>query len=216
MPILDSYVARYLHDLEPRRGGVMLEIEQAAKRGKMPCLPWATARFIAALVRARDPERILEVGTGFGYTTLHMAEALGRGRIATVERDPDRAKQARSFFGRAGVAERIQVVEGNLAAALEDLDGPFDLVLIDVARFEAAASLKLVEPLLAPRAVALIPATLIWGLIGADYEEAPWASDMQVFLVSMARALNAELVSTGGWLGVVLPVGGGLVLAVRR
>ena len=62
-----------------------------------------------------------------------------------------------------------------------------------------------------------LPATLIWGLAGRDYADgAFWGSELQVVLAATAHALNAELVGSERWLGVMLPVGGGLLFAVRR
>ena len=63
----------------------------------MPIVAWETGRFLPALYRALDPV-VLEVGTASGYSTLHMAEQLERGRLVTLERDPDRAAQARGYL----------------------------------------------------------------------------------------------------------------------
>src|ERR671935_2719242 len=104
MPILDDHVAHYLWDLRPERGPVMREMEELAERERIPIVHWETGRFLATLVRALDPAQVLEVGTAIGYSTLHMAEALGRGRIVTIERDPERVRQAQDFLGRGGVA----------------------------------------------------------------------------------------------------------------
>jgi predicted O-methyltransferase YrrM len=217
MPILANHVARYLRDLQPERTGVMREIEQVALREGIPRVPWDTGRFLATLVKALDPLQVLEIGTGFGYSTLHMAEALGRGRIVTIERDPGRAGQARDFFDRAGVGERVEVVEADGLAVIEDLDGPFDMIFLDGVRIELREYLRLAGPKLTANAVALVTGVLIWGLIAREYEEdAFWDPEPQVIVISTARALNAELVSSDRWLGVVLPVGGGLAFAVRR
>src|ERR671931_2937048 len=98
MPILSDPVQQYLRDLRPERSPVMREMEELAERERIPIVHWETGRFLAALVGAMDPALVLEVGTAIGYSTLHMAEALGRGRIVTIERDPERVGQARDFL----------------------------------------------------------------------------------------------------------------------
>ncbi len=203
MAILSSEVTAYLRDLQPSTDGVLREIEEAAE-GEMPTLPWATARFIAGLVRAIDPPRILEIGTGFGYTTLQMAEA-GTGQVTTVENHPGRAAKAREFL--AGKAE---VLEGEFRQLR--LDGPFDLVLIDVNRVDSLTFLNLVP--FAPRAVVLVPATLIWGLVAKE-SDSIWRSEVETILVATQQMINAKLLDSEQWSGVVLPVGGGLTFAVR-
>src|SRR5215218_5232676 len=104
MQILDERVERYLHELRPARSAVMAEMEQVAERDSVPIVRWETGRLLAAICRAFDP-RVLEVGTAIGYSTLHMAEQLTNGRVITLELDADRARQARGFLERAGVAE---------------------------------------------------------------------------------------------------------------
>src|SRR6187200_2640820 len=131
--ILDERVERYLHGLRPERSEVMAEMEAVADRDGVPIVHWDTGRFLAVLCRALDPV-VLEVGTAIGYSTLHMAEQLERGRVVTLEIDPDRARQARAFWERAGVADRIELVEGDARETLPSLDGPFDLLFVDAAK----------------------------------------------------------------------------------
>src|SRR5687767_4683525 len=107
MRILDERVESYLNELRPERSEVMAEMEAVAERDSVPIVPWETGRFLAVLCRAMDP-RVLEVGTAIGYSTLHMAEQLEDGHVVTLELDPDRARQARDYFRRAGVVERIE------------------------------------------------------------------------------------------------------------
>src|SRR2546428_13571306 len=107
MPILGEHVQHYLHGLRPERSPVMREMEELAERDGIPIVHWETGRFLATLMRALDPALVLEVGTAIGYSTLHMAEAMGSGRIVTLELDAERAAQGRDFLGRAGVAERV-------------------------------------------------------------------------------------------------------------
>src|SRR2546427_1155719 len=136
MPILAEHVQRYLHELRPERSPVMPEMEELAEREGIPIVHWETGRFLATLVRALDPALVLEVGTAIGYSTLHMAEQLGRGRIVTIERDPVRAGQARDFLGQAGVGARVEIVEADALEAIQALEGSFDLIFIDASKDE--------------------------------------------------------------------------------
>jgi predicted O-methyltransferase YrrM len=104
MRILDERVERYIHGLRPEHSPVMAEMEAVAERDGVPIVHWETGRFLAALCRSLDPV-VLEVGTAIGYSTLHMAEQLVDGRVITLEMDADRARQARSFWERAGVGD---------------------------------------------------------------------------------------------------------------
>jgi predicted O-methyltransferase YrrM len=212
MPIRDETVERYLEQLEPERGDVMVEMEAVARRDGVPIVSWETGRFLATVCRARDPV-VLEVGTAIGYSTLHMAEALERGRVVTLEIDPDRARQARDFWTRAGVADRIELVEGDARETLPSLEGPFDLLFVDAAKDQYDRYIELAEPLLSERALLAVDNTLMGGDV-ARPEGAPttWRPES----LAAARRLNARLMQSDRWLASVLPVGDGLTFAARR
>jgi predicted O-methyltransferase YrrM len=212
MRILEERVERYLHELRPRRSGVMAEMEALAERDGVPIVHWETGRFLAALCRALDPA-VLEVGTAIGYSTLHMAEQLERGRIVTLERDPDRAAKALDFLERAGVADRVELVEGDARETIGAIRGPFDLLFVDAAKDEYALYIELAEPQLSERALLVVDNLLMSGEValpeGADTY---WRQES----LASARALNADLLRDDRWLACVLSVGDGVGLAARR
>jgi predicted O-methyltransferase YrrM len=213
MPILADHVGRYLHELRPERSPIMREMEELAGRERIPIVHWETGRFLATTVRALDPAQVLEVGTAIGYSTLHMAEALGRGRIVTIERDPVRAGQAASFLGRAGVAERVEIVEADAIEAIGDLMGQFDLLFLDASKDEYADYLRLAEPKASERALLVVDNLLMSGDVAlTDDSEATWRAES----LAAARAFNRELIRSDLWLGSVLPIGDGVGFAARR
>lgn len=213
MAIVSDHVAGYLEELRPPRSEVMAEMEALADRDGVPIVQWETGRFLASLVRALDPELVLEVGTAIGYSTLHMAEQVGRGRIVTLEIDPARAAQALDFLARAGVSERVELVEGDALETIESVAGPIDLLFLDAAKEQYRRYLELAERKLAPRAVLVVDNVLMSGevALGPDAGDTCWGADG----LDAARALNAELLSTSGWLGAVLPIGDGVAFASR-
>jgi predicted O-methyltransferase YrrM len=212
MPILDERVDGYLRDLRPERSEVMAEMEAVAERDSVPIVQWETGRFLAALCRTLDPV-VLEVGTAIGYSTLHMAEQLSAGRVVTLERDPDRATQARSYLERAGVADRVELIEGDAISTIPELEGPFDLLFVDASKGEYRKYIELAEPLLAERCTLVVDNLLMSGDVALDDgETASWSSDS----LAAARALNAELLESDRWLACVLPIGDGVGFGARR
>ena len=129
MPIFAEHVDRYLQKIRPERSPVYAEMEEIAVNEHVPIVHWETGRFLAALVRTKDPRQVLEVGTAIGYSTLHMAEALPTGKIITIERDPHRVEQATDLLTRAGVIDKVRpeamsklLFEGSKATFLEDAE----------------------------------------------------------------------------------------------
>jgi predicted O-methyltransferase YrrM len=212
MAILDEQVQRYLDELRPERSEVMADMEGVAERDSVPIVQWETGRFLAALCRALDP-LVLEVGTAIGYSTLHMAEQLSRGRVVTLERDPDRAAQARAYLERAGVADRVELIEGDALDTIPSLTGPFGLLFVDASKGEYPRYIELAQPLLAERCLLVVDNLLMSGEVALpEGAETFWNPNS----LATARELNSGLLRSDHWLACVLPVGDGIGFGVRR
>jgi predicted O-methyltransferase YrrM len=212
MPILDEQVERYLHALRPERSELMAEMEDVAERDSVPIVQWETGRFLAALCRALDP-RVLEVGTAIAYSTLHMAEQLAEGRVVTLERDPDRAAQARGYLERGGVTDRVELIEGDALETIAGLSGPFDLLFVDASKGEYRRYIELAEPLLAERCMLVVDNLLMSGEVALPEGADTWWNPDSL---SSVRKLNAELLQSERWLACVLPIGDGIGIGTRR
>ena len=212
MRILDERVERYLHELRPQRDDVMRDMEALAERDSVPIVHWETGRLLAALCRALDPV-VLEVGTAIGYSTLHMAQALDRGRVVTLERDPERAAQAQGYLDRAGVVDLVEIVEGDALETIGGLDGPFDLLFVDAAKGEYPRYIELAEPKLSERALLVVDNLLMDGEVALPDDAETWWNPNSL---ATARRLNADLLRSEQWLACVLPVGDGVGIGARR
>ena len=210
MAILSPHVESYLRELRPPRSRVMAEMEGLAERDRIPIVHWETGRMLAALAGSLDG-RVLEVGTAIGYSTLHMAEALDRGSIVSLERDPARIAQARDFLGRAGVADRVDIVEGDAHDTLPAVEGPFDLLFLDATKGEYRDYLELAEPKVSRRALLVVDNLLMSGAVAGREPGGTWPAET----VEAGRAFNEALMRSDRWRGAVLPVGDGVGLASR-
>ena len=211
--ITAEHVQEYLRALSGERSEVMAEMEALADRDRIPIVFWETGRLLAVLVAALRPARVLEVGTAIGYSTLHMAQALPEdGVIVTLEREPERIAQARGYWDRAGVADRIELVEGDALQTLPALEGSYDLAFVDATKQEYGDYLGMIEPKLASHALVAVDNVLMSGevALGEDADTF-WSKEN----LQSARELNQSLMSSGTWLTSVLPVGDGVALATR-
>jgi caffeoyl-CoA O-methyltransferase len=110
------------------------------------------ARVLQLLVSLRSPRHALEIGTLFGWSTIHIARGLGPGgRVTTLEVDPQAAALARQNIERAGMADRVEVVEASAAEYIPTLEpASVGFVFIDGDKLEYPLYLKLCFPLLEP------------------------------------------------------------------
>ncbi len=120
--------------------------------------------FIGLLIDLLQPERILEIGSFTGYTTISMARRAPQGcRIDTIEYRPEHAAIARRFFCREGLGEeRVRLLEGDAMGILPTLTGPYELVFMDADKAQYPAYLKGVIPLL-PVGGLLLADNALWG-----------------------------------------------------
>jgi predicted O-methyltransferase YrrM len=115
-----------------------------------------TGTLLYMLARASGARAIVEFGTSFGISTLHLAAALrdnGGGRLITSEFEPSKIARARENLAASGLADLVEVREGDALQTLaRDLPEQIDLVLLDGAKGLYPAILGLLEARLRPGA----------------------------------------------------------------
>ena len=89
-------------------------------------------KFLQVMAQLCRAEKILELGTLGGYSTIWMARALPEnGRLISLEVDPLHASVARKNIERAGLSSKVEVRVGKAIEILPELQGPFDMIFID-------------------------------------------------------------------------------------
>jgi predicted O-methyltransferase YrrM len=128
--------------------------------GRLKDLPLAISREAGALLymlaRGCGARTIVEFGTSFGISTLHLAAALrdnGGGRLITSEFEPSKVARARDNLTAGGLADLVEIREGDALQTLSaDLPDTIDLLLLDGAKGLYPEILSLVESRLRPGA----------------------------------------------------------------
>jgi predicted O-methyltransferase YrrM len=119
-----------------------------------------TALLLYMLARSAKARTIVEFGTSFGISTLHLAAALkdnGGGHLIGSEFEPSKVVKARENIAAGGLSALVEIREGDALETLaRDLPESIDLVLLDGAKSLYPRVLALLEPRL--RAGALIVA----------------------------------------------------------
>lgn len=115
-------------------------------------------QFLYMQILASGAKNIVEFGTSYGISTLYLAAAAKRngGRVITCESLPHKAQAARKHFQEAGLADCIELREGDALETLQHLDCRPDFVLLDGWPDLVFPVFKLLEPRLAPRAVVAV------------------------------------------------------------
>ena len=91
-------------------------------------------------------QNVLELGSLFGYSATRMARRIGaKGSLITIETDPERHAVSRRMVEYAGLSNRVQLLYGRAGEVIPELQGQFDLVLIDHYGKNYLPDLKLIE-----------------------------------------------------------------------
>jgi predicted O-methyltransferase YrrM len=211
--ILTKEVDEYLATLRREPDEVLAEMEAQAEREWIPVVPPETGELLGMLARMRGASRVVEIGTAIGVSTLYIARALpSDGRVVSFEVDPARYEAARDYLQRAGVLDRADLRLQDAREGLAALDGPFDMAFVDAAKLQYGDYIELLLPLLAPRAVVAIDNMLMSGTVATGRSDGTWTEHQ----IEMARALNARLIGMPEFEASLLPVGDGLLVAVRQ
>lgn len=155
-------------------------------------------RLIYLLVRSRRPALVVEFGTSFGFSALHMASALRDnriGRLITAEQSANKASRAALHLEQAGLLDLVEIRQGDAFQTLTGIKG-IDLLLLDGWK-------PLYLPLLKQLGPALSPGCLI---VADD-------------VISMSEKLAPYLAyvrdATNGYVSCEVPLDDGLELSIR-
>ena len=155
-------VEEYIYKLLPERDAFISEIEEYAAEHRVPIIGPAVARMLALFVQVSGAKRIFEMGSAIGYSTIWLARAAGpKAKVIYTDGDPDKARRAKEYFRRAGVAKRIDVRVGNALELVKKASGKFDLIFNDVDKHQYPDALRAALPKLR-RGGLLITDNTLW------------------------------------------------------
>jgi predicted O-methyltransferase YrrM len=149
-----------------------------------------TASLLYMLARSSGACQIVEFGTSFGISTVHLAAALrdnGGGVLVTTEFEAGKVQRAQKNLEQAGLADLVEIREGDALETLTTgLPEVIDLVLLDGAKTLYPRILELLEPKLRPGALVIAdnadwsPEYLERVRKGGGYLSVPFAEDVEL------------------------------------
>jgi len=136
--LLPPDIEQYMRGLLPAPDPVRAEMEKLGAERDFPIIGPLVGNLCAVLAASIGARKVFEMGSGFGYSTLWFARAVGpSGFVVHTEGSADNSKLARDFLARAGLASRVRFEVGD---AREIMDReiargdslPFDIVFNDM------------------------------------------------------------------------------------
>lgn len=123
---------------------------------KIPVCGIDTGRFLELAVMLKKPGNILEIGCGIGFSTYFLVKHLSeKGSYTGIDLNRDRLRQAEIFISGAFPGKDLAFIAGNATKVIPGLQGKYDIVFIDAAKFEYPLYIKLIEKKLMAGAVVI-------------------------------------------------------------
>ena len=123
--IVNERIVDYINSLDKGNSPVCNAIEKEALADGVPIIRKEMGNLLKVLLLLKQPQKILEVGTAVGYSSILMSENMPENcRITTIENN----------FKRAGKEEVITLLEGDAMDILKELDGTYDFIFMDAAK----------------------------------------------------------------------------------
>ncbi len=133
--IVEERITSFIHSMIQDDEGIVGIIEKEALEDGVPIVRKETKEWLKTMLLIKKPMRVLEVGTAVGFSAVYMNQYLPEGaHITTIEKWEPRIEKAKMNFERAGVQERITLLEGDAADILKELQGEFDFIFMVAAK----------------------------------------------------------------------------------
>ena len=220
--VLPEEVRALAEAVGPEPDELVEEMDTRAEREGFPTVGPAVGGWLALLARVVDARRVFEFGSGFGYSAYWFARELpADGEVVLTEVDRDELEDARTYFERAGLADRARFEHGDAVETVTGYEGPFDVVLVDneksryVEAFEAVrGKVRDGGLVLADNAVTAGPIdrTDVLALLRGESVDASEVSEASRGIADyLGHVRDVE-----GFETALLPLGEGVAVSVRR
>ena len=204
-PRIEEYLRRLYDDGDP----VRLEMEEMGRQRKFPIVGPLVGRYLQVLTRSIRARRVFELGSGYGYSALHFARAVGEaGVVHCTELSEENVRLAEGFLTRAGVWSRITYHREEATAALRKTGGTWDIIYNDIDKDGYPDTVDLAYAHLRPGGL-FITDNVIWSgrVLDGEDDGKPATAGVKEF--------TARLFAHRGFLTSINPTRDGVAVALR-
>ena len=147
-------------------------IKKEALESHIPIIMDETLDVISKILKEIKPTKILEIGTAVGYSAICFSKYLNEfGTIDTIERDEERAKEAKRNIKALNLEKQINVIQGDAVEILKTLQGKYEVIFIDAAKGKYPIFLQEAIRLLSEKGIILADNILYKGYTLSNYNK---------------------------------------------
>ena len=219
-PLLSRAIDGYLDDLAAAEVSdpVLTDMERRASELGFPIVGRAAGRFLEWVASLAGASRVVELGSGYGYSAYYFARAVGPdGQVVCTDGDPDNAALAEGYLRRAELWDRVDYRVGDALAAFATVEDPVDLVYCDIDKDGypdawAAAAKRL------PVGGLFVCDNVLWyGRVAgvAPEDQDPDVAAAQAAVTPAIREMTREITDDPRYATTLVPIRDGLLVTRR-
>lgn len=209
--LINPRVAEHLDALVPARHAELVRMEADAARDSFPIIGPAAGQCCYLVTRLIDARSVFELGSGFGYSTAWFARGVienGGGVVHHTVWDESLSSRARDHLTALNLVDVVSFTISEAIAALEQTDGPFDLIFCDIEKYDYPRALPVMKSRLRSGGVLIADNMFRRGLIFDEDDRSSETEGIREF----TKMIAADLDFTSS----VVPIRDGLLVARRR
>jgi caffeoyl-CoA O-methyltransferase len=208
-------VESYLYALLPGRDEVLAEMEQQAIERHIPIVGPVVGRVFDLLVQMIGAKTVFELGSAIGYSTIWWARAVGEGgQVFYTDGSAEKAREARGYFARTGLTERISVNVGDALEVLSEQKQAFDIVFCDIDKEDYPRALRMAKNFVRKGGLFVADNVLWSGRVVYAAGNPDVKTDPQHHTKQIVE-FNRTLYQSPEWYTVIFPVRDGVAVARR-
>ncbi len=164
-----DYIKSYINETHKKEEHFFKELREYAEKNHIYIVKPQVERLLSVILSILKPEKILEVGTAIGYSSILMLKYAGKNsHVTTIERDEEVLLMAKENIKRRGVDDRIRCVFGDATEVLDSLTGEYDFIFIDAAKGQYRDHFEKSLKLIKSGGVILTDDVLYFGMTASD------------------------------------------------
>ena len=144
------------------------KLEEYALENHVPIIRPLSREILAKEVAAKNPSKILEIGTAIGFSGCLMLNSAPNSTLTTIEIDEKSFEVAKQNFSEAGFTNRVKQILGDASEIVKTLEGKFDFIFLDGPKSQYIKQLPYLVNLLSVGGVLLADNVLFMGQVLSD------------------------------------------------
>ncbi|MFW9853333.1 MAG: O-methyltransferase [Candidatus Thorarchaeota archaeon] len=210
MNIINKKIEKYLESQLENRDSIFKELEQYSEKIDFPAVGPQVGQLLYQYTKLIRPKRILELGSGFGYSALWFAKGADDNcEIICTDFSQENADLAQKIFEKANVKNKIKFIVGDALEILSELEGEFDIIFNDVDKEEYPETFKASIRRLSKGGILITDNTLWYGYVAEKEIIEKDEATKGILEYNKLAFSDPEIIS------VILPIRDGITISLK-